>query len=157
MRKFSFRLQVVLDHRREEEEKQLRVLAALQNEKWRKEKEIIQQDELRNLHMQLMAEMQKEPFDPREMIDMYNRLDAINDDLAELQYQLIAIEEKIVNQQQVVLESMRARKVLDQLREKQLTLYHSDVAREDLQIMEEAVNPRISRVAMERARNQGGS
>jgi hypothetical protein len=46
------------------------------------------------------------------------------------------------------------RKVLDQLREKQMTIYQHDVAREELQIMEEAVNPRISREAMERSRRQ---
>ncbi|MEI6519096.1 MAG: hypothetical protein WCO98_03530 [bacterium] len=154
MRKFAFRLQVVLDHRREEEEKQLRILAAVQNEKWRKEQEISQQDEIRLLHLQIMSDFQKDPFDPREMVDMHNRLDAINDDFFGLQCELTEIENKLQKQQQKVLESMRARKVLDQLRDKQMTLYQHEVAREELQIMEEAVNPRISREAMERARNQ---
>jgi flagellar biosynthesis chaperone FliJ len=81
-------------------------------------------------------------------------LDAINDDFFALQCELTEVEEKLQKQQQIVLESMRARKVLDQLRDKQMTLYQHEVAREELQIMEEAVNPRISREAMERARNQ---
>lgn len=64
MKKFAFRLQVVLDRARDAEEEKLRQLAATQAEKFHKEEEIRVCGEQRSALLVTMAAMQQGSFDP---------------------------------------------------------------------------------------------
>lgn len=155
MKKFVFRLQVVLDRACDDEEAQLLHLARIRHELALKEQEITAKQAQMQELMAQMQRIQQAVFDPWEMQQCHLCLELFAEQLADLHAQRTAIMARIEAQQQIVIEAKRKKQALETLQEKQYLSYNQAVAREELQLMEEAVLPRLAREqAIERARRQ---
>ncbi|HEX2949672.1 MAG TPA: hypothetical protein VHV83_08905, partial [Armatimonadota bacterium] len=120
MKKFTFRLQVVLDRALDEEEKQQQLLAKLRNELLAKEREISDVNCKREQTMGLVMHMQDGAFEAHQMHAAYLHLEGLGNDLADLATQRREIDGRVGAKQREVIEAMRKRQVLEKLREKQL-------------------------------------
>lgn len=153
MKKFAFRLQVVLDRARDAEEERLRQLALVQGELYRKEEEIRACADKRSALLAAMSTMQQGSFDPWELHQCHLHLDALAGMMKQLRQEYAQIEERVEAARQALVEAMRQRQLLEKLREKQLDEYRQAVAREELRTMEETTLPRLARArAAEQAR-----
>ena len=127
MKKYLFRLQVVLDRAVAEEEEQLLHLARIRREIVAKEQEIAINRDAHAQLLQHMARLQASVFDPRDLLVAIGHQEALANDVTRLRSERDAIDRRIAQQQHCVMEAMRKRQLLDKLREKQLDEYRREV------------------------------
>lgn len=155
MKRFTFRLQVVLDRAKDEEDVLLKAMAQEQAALARKEQEMAEQATRRRDTLSAMTEKQRTGCDVWELQQYRLHLDALATRLAQLDQECAAQAQRVEQARARVVEAMRKRQVLEKLREKQLTAYQRECDREELRNMEETTLPRLSRErAAEAARRQ---
>ncbi len=145
MRKFVFRLQPMLNLAEKREEEEKRRLGVIQQALSAKEQQLAHTAQARRqLQAQLSAQQQRE-FDPRALQWGYLQLEAFATDLARLRDEKTEILQRMSAQQEELARAMQERKTLEKLHEKQLEAYRAELARFELQTMEESVLPRLAR------------
>ncbi len=154
MKRFVFRLQVVLDRALDEEQALLKQLAHEQCVLTAKEQEIAEQHARRSETMAGMADRQRAGCEIWELQHHRLHLDALAGTLARLEDERQRQEERVDAARATVVEAMRKRQVLEKLREKQLADYQRAVDREELRNMEEIMLPRLAREQAEDARRR---
>lgn len=160
MKRFVYRLQLLLDRTTQLEEELQRQLEFLRVEKSAKEREITAKIAAQHAMRSFIAEKQKGCFNAWEQADYHLRLGAIGDQVAGLRRESDEIARRIAVQLANLTETMRKRQTLEKLKEKQHEMYRQEEARSELRTMEEAVLPRMARaqaVARAEALSQNGS
>jgi flagellar FliJ protein len=145
MKRFNFRLQVVLDRALEEEEQQLLRLAEVQQQILEARRKLDAVEEARRHQLACMTEAQQASFDPLEMHARTLHLEDLGEQLARCREVLAGLERRAEQVMQDVIAAMRKRQVLEKLRDKQYADYCKEAERVELQTMEEAVLPRLAR------------
>ena len=145
MKRFVFRLQVVLDRALEEEQELLKELAHEQYALTRQEQAIAEFITRRHGAREEMAEKQRTGCDVWELGQYRLHLDELANRLALLEDERKQQEARVEQARARVVEAMRKRQVLEKLREKQLNDYQETCAKEELRAMEETMLPRLER------------
>jgi flagellar export protein FliJ len=154
MKRFIFRLQIVLDHALEVEEEEQHQLALALRNRALKEQEIVQAREKRRRQAEELGRFQQGTFDPKAVHGWLLYLDSLANRISELQSVAEALDARVNEQRQRLLVAMQKRQVLERLRDKHHEAYRKEAERIELQTMEEAVLPRLARrQAEERAQN----
>lgn len=134
---FSFRLEKVLELRRSREDEELRRLKALEGELYQyhtafsavTKKTLEIEDELRRL---------KQKGESLHTWGIYFRhLAHLRDELRELQAKIEDCRQRISQQREVVIEATKDRKVLENLRERQLAAYELEQRRKEQHILDD--------------------
>ena len=151
MKKFVFRPQVVLDRAREEEERLLQQMAAVQHEMVVKDRELARVKDERTATLQSMAAAQQQTFDVEDLQRQRLHIDALDHLQVKLQDERALIEQRLDAAREALVEGMRRRQVLEKLRETHYTAYMKEMEKQELQIMEDVKLPRLARERMENA------
>ncbi|OPZ86114.1 MAG: Flagellar FliJ protein [bacterium ADurb.Bin429] len=142
MKKFSFRLQTVLDHALQVEDDCLRELARLQSLRYLKTEEIARAQDAYRVMRDAVGQRQRGLIDTDALRQCYLHLDALQQNIAARTEERQLLDEQIAEQMQRVLEARQKRQALEKLREKQWDAYRLASEREDLQQMEDVMLPR---------------
>ncbi|MHB9130795.1 MAG: flagellar export protein FliJ [Armatimonadota bacterium] len=152
MKQFIFRLQIVLDHTLKEEEAVQLQFAKLQQEVLLRDQLVFAKNEERRHLMQVMAHMQQQVFDAWELHCGKLQLDVLGNELTQLRTEREDAKQRMLAKQGELVEIMRKRQTLEKLRDKHFDAYRKGEERTELQVMEEAVLPRLARAKAEYAR-----
>lgn len=145
MKKFVFRLQIVLDRALQQEEAKQLLLAQAQQLRALKEIEIERKHADRQEMLAHIAQKQQQTFDPWEMHQCHLHLSVLGNDLCTLRLQAEELDQHVLTAQQALAEAMRQRQLLEKLREKQRASYQREFEKDELKTMEEASLPRLAR------------
>ena len=153
MRRFQFRLQVLLDQAlRQEEEERLR-LAKIQQEREAQLQTIATAQARHAEILQGITRLQQQSIDLLMLQACHLRREALGNDLQQYREALSAIDARIQQQQLTLGKSTQRRQTLENVRQQHYDLYRREAERQELKEMEEAVLPRLAREqAMEQAR-----
>ncbi len=139
MKRFTFRLETLLRHRRNLEEKErnelYRLRALYQNEA----------NNLQNLHtkqlatLRELAEKRSASADHAEIGWFYTYLDRLRFEMDQVRQRLLQIDKQIQRQKIVVIEATKRKKVLDTLKAKKQRQYTSELEKEEQKAIDEIV------------------
>lgn len=129
MRKFRFKLQAVLDHRKFEEDRLKVELANLMGEEARERSKLAQLIQELELSQQILIDKLQSAAEASELklIDEYAK--AKLDDIRVQQLTIDAIVQRVEAKRLEVLQAMKRRKLLEALRDKQKSLHLYEAAR----------------------------
>lgn len=145
MKKFQFRLQVVLERAQLDEEAQQRAFALLQQQRSALLGEIARVSREREAQLRLSELRQSMPTDPRQLHQRFLYIETLANEIARLHGELDELDRRIETQRQRLVAAMQKRQLLESLHEKQLAAYLYAVARQEQQEMEETVLPHLFR------------
>ncbi len=142
MKKFTFRLQTVLDHALQVEDDCLRELARLQHLRYLKAEEVARAHDAYRVMRGAIRERQLGLIDADALRRCYLHLDALQHTIAAREAERQTLDTEIAAQMQQVLEARQKRQALEKLRAKQWDAYRLASERADLQQMEDVMLPR---------------
>lgn len=142
MRKFVFRLQIVLDQAQRHEEECLLELARRQGQLFLKIEAIERaKADVQNMKT-FLAVQQQGVFDATRMLEWRMHLEALNSSVALLDGERLELETQVEAQRQCVLDARKKRQSLEKLREKQWDDYRIEHERQELKTLEDITLPR---------------
>jgi flagellar export protein FliJ len=152
MRKFVFRLQIVLDHALRQEEECLQELARLQGLLFLTV-EAIERAKVDVQNMKVfLATQQQGVFDASRLMEWRMHLEALNGVVAAVEQERKALEGQVEAQRQRVLDARRKRQGLEKLRDKQYDDHRMEHERQELKNLEDITLPRhVARQTLVRA------
>jgi len=145
MKRFVFRLQVLLDQALRTEDEERRRLAQLLQEREAHLRTIARAQALHAAVLQEINRLQQAIIDVLHIQACHLRREALGNDLQQYHNELAAIDERVRQQQWVLAEASHRRQALDNVRQRQYEEYQRLVEKQELQEMEEAVLPRLAR------------
>jgi len=139
MKRFQFRLETLLHHRRNIEEKEhtrfLRIQSEILTETDRREKLRAQQFET----LAGLAQKQTGTFDSQEVSWFYRYLDRLVRQIERSAERIAALEKELEAQKQVMIAAMRDRKIIENLRGKREKEFQVSLEREEQKFIDEMV------------------
>jgi len=144
MKKFSFRLETLLQHRHHLEEKERTKFSAIRNELMAEMKRVqaLRTEQARTLAG--LAQRKSGNCDLREIIWHYRFLDRIALELERAAKRIAEVEGRLEAQKQVMIEAMRDKKVLENLRSKRKKEYLTVLERTEQKAVDDVVVTRYA-------------
>ncbi|MGQ9454278.1 MAG: flagellar export protein FliJ [Armatimonadota bacterium] len=145
MRKFRFRLQAVLEHRRFEENRLKSELAEIMREEVRERLRLARLiSELENSKRALLDSLSRGvPASELELLDEYVKTK--RDDVRVQQLTVESIKDRVESKRHEVLEAIKRRKLLESLRDKQERCYLYEAARAEQKDLDDSATVRFAR------------
>lgn len=147
MKRFVFRLQVVLNHRRDIEQVLLGELAALQREKQLEMQRLGDLRLAREASWEALASLAVNGASPWDLANGDEHCKALGDDIGLQELNVAAAQRKVEAKLLEVIEAAKERKVLEQLCEKQRSEYELAAARHEQNELDEMATIRFARGA----------
>jgi len=154
-KRFVFRLEKVLDLRKQKEQEMMRELA-LAKESLAREERILEElrDRLAASRRELLAK-QRGCLDPNEIINYLRYLDQLRE-FIELQTLRVLEAERIVEEtRELLLQATKEKKIVEKLKENQLKKYKEELMRAEMNFLDEVGTLRYTRAKPGKAGQQG--
>lgn len=145
MKKFVFRLQTLLNHRRDIEQMLLGELALLQNEKQLELRRLNELMLAREHSWETLAHLAAHGASPWDLANGDEHCKALGDDIGVQELNIAAVERKIEAKLLEVIEAAKERKVLEQLCDKHRREYELAAARQEQNELDEMSSVRFAR------------
>jgi flagellar protein FliJ len=147
VKRFIFRLQVPLNHRRDVEQVLLGELAALQREKQLEMQRLGDLRLAREASWEALASLAVNGASPWDLANGDEHCKALGDDIGLQELNSAAAQKKVEEKLLEVIEAAKERKVLEQLCEKQRSEYELAAARQEQNELDEMASMRFARGA----------
>lgn len=147
MKRFRFRLQVLLNHRRGIEQMLLGELAILQSEKLLEEQKLSDLRLARERSWEALAHLAAHGGNPWDLANGDEHCKALGDDIEVQKLSVAAAQRKIDEKLVEVIEAAKERKVLEQLSDKQRREHEQAAARQEQNELDEMASVRYARGA----------
>jgi flagellar FliJ protein len=147
MKRFVFRLQVLLNHRRDIEQMLLGELAILQNEKQQEEQKLKDLRLAREESWEALAHLAVHGASPWDLANGDEHCKALGDDIRLQELNLAAAQRKVEEKLAEVVQAAKERKVLEQLSEKHRREYEMAAARAEQNELDEMASVKYARGA----------
>lgn len=145
MKRFVFRLQVLLDQAEKREQEEQKRLAALLETRERLLRAIATVQAARDALLDEITRLQQATLDLWLLQTCHARRETLGSDLVSLNDDLAAQEQRVRDQQRVLAEATHRRQGLENLREQHYEAYRREADLTELKEMEEVVLPRLAR------------
>ncbi len=145
MKRFRFRLQVLLDHRRDIEKMLLGELAALQHEKLLEERKLRDLNRARERACEALVHLAAHGASPWDLANGDEHCKTLGDDIGLQELNVAAAQRRIDEKLVEVIEAARERKVLEQLHDRQRREYELACARQEQNELDDTASVRYAR------------
>lgn len=145
MKKFVFRLQVLLNHRRDIEQMLLGELALLQNERRLEQQRLNELMQAREDSWEALVMLAAHGASPWDLANGDEHCKALGDDIGLQELNLAAADKRVEEKLAEVIEAAKERKVLEQLCDKHRREYELAAARQEQNELDEMASVRYAR------------
>lgn len=145
MQTFRFRLEAVLQVRRRQEDMQKQVLGQKLNQLELNQKHLQELIWQQQQHFSRMRKLQQGQLKLRELEASGDYALVLKEDIANQQIKVRVCEEQVDQARKELLEIVKARKILEKLKEKHLEEYNLEALREDQKLIDEMAGMAFAR------------